>query len=270
MPKIQEMIDKDRSPEDPNPPEVRSWEQARKYIEQREIQKKEEQKKKEWERKEQERLKRLDEEEQHRRDMLSRMSRRPAIRRRKQKDDGQNSAADTDSDTRVYSDGEGFELVKQRGFKKRRTHPKKGPAGSEMPGTSKEPPVIRPKQTQFPEPEEDQRSQSQQNQPSTQSSPVQSPQTSPYHPDIGESNGTVLGTDIQDETSTSDYEDTKSQEEKKQEEEEEEEMPTETQLTDSYPQPGQQHQLDVTATPKETQGKTWAEEMDDLDHGPGN
>ena len=78
LPKIQEMLDKDSSPEDPDPPEMRSWEQARKFIELSEIQKKEEQKKKEWERKEQERLKRLEEEEQHRRDMLSGMSRRPA------------------------------------------------------------------------------------------------------------------------------------------------------------------------------------------------
>ena len=155
LPKIQEMLDKDRSPEDPDPPEMRSWEQARKFIELREIQKKEEQKKKEWERKEQERLKRLEEKEQHRRDMLSRMSRRPAPRRRKQKDDGQHSA-DTDSDTRGYSDGEGFELVKQRGFKKRRTNQKKGltvpgtSKGRAVPETSKEPPVTQPKQTKFP------------------------------------------------------------------------------------------------------------------------
>ena len=185
--------------------------------------------------------------------MLSRMSRRPAQRRRIQKDNDQHSA-DTDSDTRVHSDGEGFELVRQKGFKKRRTQQKKGPAGREVPGTSKEQLVTRPKQTKFPEPEEDdqqsQSQQNQQNQPSPQSSSIQgSPQTSPYHPDIGESNGTVLGTDIQDETSTSDYEDTKSQEEKKQEEEEEEEMPTEiqeTQLTDSYPQPGQHHRDNTT------------------------
>ena len=71
-------------------------------------------------------------------------------------------------------------------------------------------------------------------------------------------NGTVLGTDIQD-TSTSDYEGTKLQEEKKQEEQgEEEENPTvvsETHLTDSYPQPGQQHQQEVTATPKKNTRK---------------
>ena len=130
-----------------------------------------------------------------------------------------------------------------------------------MPVASKETPAPQTKQTKFPEPEgeDDQQSQSQQNQPLQafpQSSPMQgSPQTSPYHPDIGESNGTVLETDIQD-TSTSDYEDTKFQEEKKQEEEEEEEenptVVSETQLTDSYPQLGQQHQHEVTATPKNT------------------
>ena len=122
LPKIKEMLDKDRSPEDPEPPEMRSWEQARKYIGQRGMQKKEEQRKREWKRKEQERFKRL-EEEQHRRDMLSRMSRRLGPRRRKQKDDdGGQYLAITESDTRGYSDGEGFELVKQRGFKKRRTN----------------------------------------------------------------------------------------------------------------------------------------------------
>ena len=82
--------------------------------------------------------------------------------------------------------------------------------------------------------------------------------------------------DIQDDTSTSDYEDTKSQEEKKQEEEEEEEQEegnpkiAETQLTDSYPQPGQQHQLEVTVTPKETQGRPGLRRWTSLTMDKGN
>ena len=219
--------------------------------------------------KEEDRKRLLAEKEQHVRDMLTRKGRLRGLMGPQPQTDTSSGEEVTD-DAQYKSDG-GFEEVKRRATKqkrKKRTSSTQSKAARIQPYTvPRSPKVIQ--ETNI-EPLM-----------SSPKSDTVTPQSSPYHPDIGESNGTVLGDGSYQERDTTDeeFQDVKSQESQSQDEDKQkpDQDPKETQpiISDTYPQPGQPNQQAVTMEPAtqetsyasllQTSDKPWADQMEEED-----
>ena len=210
LPLIQEYIDRDRDSNDPDAPEIRTWAQARQYVKEREDQRKEEQRLRELEKLEKERKLAMAEKKQRRREML--------MRRKRNNQGGEYIGPLDDSEENMsqqQSPDDGFQTVgetnkrRRKGLKKK----KKREAKNERDREEDTPPT----------------------------SPRSAP-SSPYHPDIGKSNGKVIGTE-ESERSSTEYEDV----------EEDDRSLNETQtISSSYPEPGQKTTENQMMEPEES------------------
>ena len=271
-------MEKDRAPDDPEPPEVKSWKEARQFINKMKV---EAQRKIEFEIAEVER-KKLVEKEQHVRYVLSR-SQRPGGLCKPQPSDTTSSEDDQTDDHADWSDGKGFEEVKRRDVKKKR---KKISSIIKMKSPRRQ--VVAPKKSNT-SPRKSPEVIKETNKPVPPKSPepvftTATPQSSPYHPDIGESNGTVLGDgscEEKDTTEDDDFQEARSQEGEKSPSQEEEDptMTTDKDMAetipDSYPPPGQPNQpqtapLQMTQEASyssllQSSQKPWTDQMDEVD-----
>ena len=270
---VKEMLDKDRTENDPEPPEIKSWKQARQYVKDMKFKKAEEERKekenKKAERKEEERKRLLAEKEQHVRDMLTRKGRLRGLMGPQPQTDTSSGEEVTD-DAPYKSDG-GFEEVKRRAMKQKR---KKRTSSTQSKAARIQPYIVPRSPKVVPETNIEPLT-------SSPKSDTVTPQSSPYHPDIGESNGTVLGDGSFQERDTTDeeFQDVKSQESQSQDEEKQktDQDPKETQpiISDTYPQPGQPNQQAMTIEPAtqetsyasllQTSDKPWADQMEEED-----
>ena len=225
LPLIQEYIDRDRDLNDPDAPEIRTWAQARQYVKEREDQRKEEQRLREMEKLEEERKRETAEKEQRRREMI--------MRRKRNNQGGEYIGPLEDSDedmSQQQSADDGFQKVGETNKRRRKGLKKKKKRDTKSERDREDTPPTSPR----------------------------SAPSSPYHPDIGESNGTVIGTE-ESERSSTEYEDV---------EEDDRTVEKSQTISSSYPEPGQMMEPEDSANLTQSQTSWGPWKMTQQNHGP--
>ena len=251
LPLIQSFLEQDRHDNEPEPPELKSWAQAHQYVKERqehrrilhreveeekrmaEIEEKEKRRLAEMEENEKRRLAELEEKENRRRMLLKK---RHHVERHYQQTDSDDMATGTQEE-----DNEG-EPIKQKDELEEIID---GPESKKKKKKGR-------KKKKKNEP------------PSQHISPVTTPGSSPYHPDIGESNGTVCGSQPNEDSTSLEEDSDENPEVAPMEKDDDDmnldltavELPEVTNspvISSSYPPPGQEA------------GKEWAAQMDERD-----
>lgn len=248
MPLIQSFIDLDRHEDEPEAPEIKSWAAAHQYVRDREEHRRQlrreaelEAREKELEAIEEKRIAELEEKENRRRMMIKKRHLMQNMQQDETDEDTHTGTQEENSEEGYHTAGETAKLAKQKeleaiivGPESKKARKKKGKRRKKR---NEETPQKTPESQHI--------------------SPMTTPNSSPFHPDIGESNGTVCGSQP-DEDSTS-YDDDETDFESEQQPMEKDDLDlTENEsltpvISSSYPPPGQEA------------GKEWAEQMDEQD-----
>ena len=274
---IKEFVDLDAEIDDEEPPEFRSWAHARQYVKDREENKRKKRFEEAMKEKEEQMLRQM---EENRRKQLEEIEKKQTQKTTA----GQKRPNDTD----MTESEEGYQTAGEAN-KKVKPNETANAANAAKP-TKKKKKKKSKKKTEVAEMDSDEagtgkNNQMEQNETVPKSPPSSpyiqdytSPTSSPYHPDIGESNGTVCGEQPPEESTESESEEEAVIDDNQDEELDLQDATTipdsyptlgqhEQYISDSYPTPGQHGQymsieqsLDTPDTVKD-----WAKEMDEVD-----